>query len=182
MTAKKKILYLFSFIVVACTSLPSPAEGCGGCMISNFDRFLPPVNVWCIFIIVWFLAVSALEGVKSFIRGLLFVIALSFILLSFLGPYALLPLFLYALLKSIAAFSHLRKKTLLQRLRIGVGVCGIIIIVGLSVYSNTIKSSRTETDYILQWGYSSSPGLLLPGIFQQNYEFGGCIFNASESQ
>ena len=62
MTAKKKILYLFSFIVVAYTSFPSPAEGCGGCMISNFDRFLPPVTVWCIFIIVWFLAVSALEG------------------------------------------------------------------------------------------------------------------------
>ena len=110
MTAKKKILYLFSFIVVAYTSFPSPAEGCGGCMISNFDRFLPPVTVWCIFIIVWFLAVSALEGVKSFIRGLLFVIVLSFILLSFLGPFALLPLFLYALLKSITAFSHLRKK------------------------------------------------------------------------
>jgi hypothetical protein len=67
MTAKKKILYLISFIVVACTSFPSLAEGCGSCMISNFDRFLPPVFVWCIFIIVWFLAVSALEGVKSFI-------------------------------------------------------------------------------------------------------------------
>jgi Mn2+/Fe2+ NRAMP family transporter len=152
MTAKKKILYLFSFIMVACTSFPSPAEGCGSCMISNFDRFLPPVNVWCIFIIVWFLAVSALEGVKSFIKALFFVIVLSFIFLSFLGPIALLPLFLYALLKSITAFSHCREKTLLQRLRIGVGVCGIIIIIGLSFYSNTIKSSRTKTDYILQWG------------------------------
>jgi energy-coupling factor transporter transmembrane protein EcfT len=152
MTAKKKILYLISFIVVACTSFPSPAEGCGGCMSSIFDRFLPPVNVWCIFIIVWSLAVSALEGVKSFIKVLFFVIVLSFIFLAFLGPFALLPLFLYALLKSITAFSHFRKKTLLQRLRIGVGVCGVIIIVGLTVYSNTIKSSRTKTDYILQWG------------------------------
>ena len=152
MPAKKKILYLFSFMVVACTSFPSPAEGCGSCMISNFDRFLPPVNVWCIFIMVWFLAVSALEGVKSFIKALLSVIVLSFIFLAYLGPIALLPLFLYALLKSITAFSHLRKKTLLQRLRIGVGVCGIIITIGLTVYSNTIKSSRTETDYILQRG------------------------------
>jgi hypothetical protein len=150
MTAKKRILYLISFIVVACTSFPSLAEGCGSCMISNFDRFLPPVNVWCIFIIGWFLAVSALEGVKSFIKALLFVIVLSFIFLAFLGPIALLPLFLYALFKSITAFSHFREKTLLQRFRIGVGVCGIIIIVGLSFYSNTIKSSRTKTDYILQ--------------------------------
>jgi energy-coupling factor transporter transmembrane protein EcfT len=101
---------------------------------------------------VWFLAVSALEGVKSFMKALLFVIVLSFIFLAYLGPIALLPLFLYALLKSITAFSHFRKKTLLQRLRIGVGVCGVIILVGLTVYSNTIKSSRTETDYFLQRG------------------------------
>ena len=150
MTAKKKILYLFSFMVVACTSLPSPAEGCGGCMSSIFDRFLPPVIVWCVFIIVWFLAVSALEGVKSFIKGVLLVIVLSFIFFAYLGPFALLPLFLYALLKSIIAYSHLRKKTLLQRLRIGVGVCGVIILVGLTVYSNTVKSSRINTDNILQ--------------------------------
>jgi hypothetical protein len=152
MTAKKKILYLISFIVVACTSFPSLAEGCGSCMISNFDRFLPPVFVWCIFIIVWFLAVSALEGVKSFIMALLFIIVLSFIFSAFLGPIALLPLFLYALLKSITAFSHFREKSLLQRFRIGVGVCGIIIIVGLSFYSATIKSSSTKTGYILQKG------------------------------
>ena len=150
MTAKNKILYLISFIVVACTSLPSLAEGCGSCMASNFDRFLPPVYVWCIFIIVWFLTVSALEGFKSFIMALLFVIFLSFIFLAFIGPIALLPLFFYALFKSITAFSHFREKTLLQHLRIGVGVCGIIIIVGLSFYSNTIKSSRTKTDYFLQ--------------------------------
>jgi hypothetical protein len=150
MTAKKKVLYLISFIVFACTSFPSLAEGCGSCMISNFDRFLPPVIVWCIFIIVWFLAVSALEGFKSFIMALLFVIVLSFLFLAFLGPIALLPLFLYVLPKSFTAFSHFREKTLLQRLRIGVGVCGIIIIVGLSFYSSTIKSSRTKTDYILQ--------------------------------
>jgi hypothetical protein len=150
MTAKKKILYLISFIVVAYTSFPSLAEGCGSCMASHFDRFLPPIYVWCILIIVWFLAVSALEGVKSFIKALLFVIVLSFIFSAFLGPIALLPLFLYALFKSITAFSHFREKTLLQRFRIGVGVCGIIIIVGLSFYSNTIKSSRTKTDYILQ--------------------------------
>ncbi len=150
MTAKKKILYLISIIVVACTSFPSLAEGCGSCMISIFDRLLPPVKVWSIFIIVWFLAVSALEGVTSFIKALLFVIVLSLICLAFLGPIALLPLFLYALLKSIIAFFHFREKTLLQRLRIGVGVCGIIIILGLSFYSNTIKNSKTNTDYIKQ--------------------------------
>lgn len=90
----------------------------------------------------------------KFIKALLFVIFLSFIFLAFLGPIALLPLFLYVLLKSITAFSHFREKTLLLRLRIGFGVCGIIIIVGLSFYSNTIKSSRTKTDYILQRGKS----------------------------
>jgi hypothetical protein len=150
MTAKKKILYLIGFIVFAYTSYPSPAEGCGSFMISNFDRFLPPVIVWWIFIIVWFLAVSVLEGFKRFIMALLIVIILSFICLAFLGPIALLPPFFYVLLKSITAFSNFREKTLLQRLRIGVGVCGIIIIVGLSFYSNSIKNSRTKADYFLQ--------------------------------
>jgi hypothetical protein len=121
-------------------------------MSSIFDRFLPPVNVWCIFIIVWSLAVSALEGVKSFIKVLLIVILLSFIFLAFLGPFALLPLFFYVLLKSITAFSHFRDKTLLQCLRIGVGVSGIIIIIGLAVYSNSIKISKTKADYNMQLG------------------------------
>jgi hypothetical protein len=44
-------------------------------------------------------------------------------------------------------------------LRIGGGVCGIIIIVGLSVYSNTIKSSRIKADYIQQRGNPVQEGI-----------------------
>jgi len=150
MTLKTKILYLVSFIFFVCTSFPSPAEACGVCMITLFDWLLPPVFVWCIFITVWFLIVSALESLRQFVYSLLIVLVLFVLFFMFLGPVAVLPLFLYALIKSIAAFFNFGKKTNLQHLRIGVGVCGILIIVGLSVYSYTIKSSRNITEYILQ--------------------------------
>lgn len=140
----------------------SYVEACGVCVAAVFDKFIPPILYWSLLSILWFLAIAftasvrreKIANVPSVIAAFPLVIGLIIIGSMYLGPISLLPLLIPCIIVTLNAFFSSKEKASRQRLTKDIkiiGTCGIIAVVGLGAYSVYLRSSRTESDYILKW-------------------------------
>jgi hypothetical protein len=119
-------------------------------------------HFWSLLSILWFLAIAftasirreKIEGVPSVIAAFCLVIVLFIIGIMYMGPAILLLLLIPCITATSKAFFLSKEKESRQRLTKDIkiiGACGIIAMVGLGAYSVYLRSSRTESDYILKW-------------------------------
>lgn len=130
------------------------AEACSICSYALLDKAMPPVNLWSLFAIVWYLATSALvtwKGVTVWLvprLGKAFIISIAAFIISagVAGPIVTLALMLPA---GVSGFRGTRNRD--PRIVGIVGIVGVAIAVILGFNSYYIATTRTDVEYILTW-------------------------------
>ncbi len=140
---------------------PDCLEACGLCVFAAWDRVLPPVSLWMLWMVIWFLALGAvasrspqgLSGTWGLTGSLLALIPIV-VLSALLGP---LP-FLILMLRPLKIFWAARRSACQEqwgepafsRVR-RVGFTGLAGLVVLGLLSAVIRSERPLSDWILKW-------------------------------
>lgn len=149
-------LSVFAVIISA-----SQAMACSVCVAGMIDGILPPVGLWSLFAVVWFLSLACLvrfrdgsvTGVPSVIAAIGLVLGLSMIGIIGLGPVGLLLLLVVPLKVAVQTFVGKARQhwspSLARDLKI-VTVGGFIVLVGLSAYSAYIQLVRSPAEYVLR--------------------------------
>jgi hypothetical protein len=141
---------------------PPQAIACGVCTTALIDYILPPVGLWSLLAIVWFLVLSCLvnlrgeriHGVPSFYGALALLLGLFIIGILGFGPLGLLMLFMIPLGVAARAFwgkARYQWSYVLARDLKFVSIIGLAIFVGLAAYSAYIQRVRSPAEYALQW-------------------------------
>ncbi len=140
---------------------PDCLEACGLCVFAAWDRVLPPVSLWMLWMAIWFLALGAIasrspQGLSGTwgLMGSLLALAPVVVFSALLGPIPFMilmlrPLKIFWLARRPAcreqwgepACSHIRR----------VGLTGLAGLVALGMLSAVIRSERPLADWILKW-------------------------------
>ena len=157
-----RLIRLLSLIILIGTSTPTIAEACGGCMAADFERIMPPVHLWTIFSIVFFLAPSIAavihgddpDDIPSLSSAIAIVIGLIVIGALFIGPLGSLLLLMTCLCVSayviLGGKSPTWSKSFAVDLKI-ISLAGWFTFVGLVGNSANIRETRSDVDFILEW-------------------------------
>ena len=158
----RRLLQFLSLIILIGLSTPTIAEACGGCMYAVFERIMPPVHLWIIFSIVFFLAPSIAavihgedpDDIPSLLSAIAIVIGLIVIGALFIGPLGSLLLLLTCLCVSayviLGGKSPTWSKSFAVDLKI-ISLAGWFTFVGLVGNSVNIRATRSDVDFILKW-------------------------------
>jgi hypothetical protein len=144
-------------------------------MFAAIDGILPPILLWSIFSIIWFLAPSIaiiirgekVDGIPSLITASAIVFGLLVAGTLYIGPLGLILLLITCLCFSAVIISGQKSRTwskwLVRDLKI-IGLVGWFFFVGLVGYTVYIHQSRSHSDYILKWEMTGPGQMLLKGI------------------
>jgi hypothetical protein len=140
----------------------TPAAACGGCVFAMADMVLPPITLWCVIAVTWFLASAAVASIlrlelplqpKLLVASL--VAAGGVVLSGIVGPLALLPLGIPPLVAFVhAGFGARRAGERGRRAILLLGAAHVVaatIGLGLLVFTLT---TRTDADVIVRWPFS----------------------------
>jgi hypothetical protein len=131
-------------------------------MFAIFDRILPPILLWSLFPIIWFLAPSIavmirggkVDDIPSFITAAAVVFSLFLIGMMYIGPLGPILLLIPCLYISTAIISEEKpltwNKRLVRDLKI-ISFFGWFFFVGLVWYTVYTHGTRSPSDYILKW-------------------------------
>ncbi|MDQ6962175.1 MAG: hypothetical protein Q9M28_06540 [Mariprofundaceae bacterium] len=169
---------IYIFLCFLLLTSPGSAFGCGTCTLAYVDYVLPPVHVWLLFPIFWFVAASIISSQdplqpRLLVRGWLSVVlALSMLTLEIaLGVAPFLSFFL--LLGPLQLSIQLLRKKTRQRWDQNhifhysiVSSIGMTALCLLIAYSGWIHATRTDSDYVISWGLSG-PGISIIHALKQ---------------
>ncbi len=140
---------------------PDCLNACGLCVFAAWDRVLPPVSLWMLWIVIWFLALGAIasrspQGLSGTwgLMGSLLALAPVVVFSALLGP---IP-FMILMLRPLKIFWMARRPACREQWgepscsRVHrVGLTGLACLVALGVLSSVIRSERPLADWILKW-------------------------------
>jgi hypothetical protein len=144
-------------------------------MFAAIDGILPPILLWSIFSIIWFLAPSIaitirgekVSGIPSLITASAIVFGLFVAGTLFIGPLGFILLLIACLCFSAVIISGRKSRTWSKGLALDLQIIGLVgwfffvVLVGSTV---SIHQSRTYSDYILKWEATWPGQRLLKGI------------------
>lgn len=147
------ILIIFSVVEV---------QACSVCVTAFMDRVLPPIQIWCLISLSWFLLTSLISsvfkikifGVPKIIMALVLVFGCMVIGAGFLGPFIILPLAITPAIAFIRSFPQTNKGKWSQSAWYSVQIVGFIATIGilLTAYqTGKIYRTRTLGQYIVKW-------------------------------
>jgi hypothetical protein len=137
-------------------------KACSVCIVAAMDKVLPPIYVWCLIAISWFLLnslVSALYRTKiSFTPDLIEALIVFVICVilggAFLGPLPILALAITPTITFLVSFTKTNKGNWKNNPYYGiqfVGFAAAIAITITSYHTYQILQNRTLVHYIVQW-------------------------------
>lgn len=177
----KRFLIINCLIIINALSLSSEVKACGICVTAIFDRIIPPVLLWCLFSITWFLILSVvvsihgnkIAGIPSLVKALLLVLFLLIIGAMLIGPIGVLLLLTPYPVVAWRAFKN-NYQTLNKRIKNTLKIISLITLIaflGLISYSISILRSRTPSEYILKWENTAPSRMYLKGIAKLGPEY-----------
>jgi len=177
----KRFLIINYLIIINVLSASVEVEACGICVTALFDRIIPPALLWCLFAIIWFLALSIvvtihgnmIAGIPSLVPGILLVLFLVIIGLMYIGPIGVLLLLTPYPVAAWRAFKN-NDRTLNKRVKNSlkiITVISLIAFMGLISYSAYILRVRTPSEYILRWVNTAPSRGYLKGLTKRGPEF-----------
>lgn len=140
---------------------PDCLEACGLCVFAAWDRVLPPVSLWMLWMVIWFLALGVVvsrssQGLSGTwgLMGSLLPLAPVVVISALLGP---IP-FMILMLRPLKILWAMRRPTCREqwgeltfnRAR-RVGFIGLACLLALGILSAVIRSERPVSDWILKW-------------------------------
>jgi len=141
-------------------------KACSVCIVAAMDKLLPPIYVWCLIAISWFLLnslVSVLYRTKiSFTPNLIEALIVFVICVilggGFVGPIPILALAITPTITFLVSFTKINKGNWKNNPYYGiqfVGFAAAIVITITSYHTYQILQNRTLGQYIVRWpGYS----------------------------
>lgn len=169
-----KIWRVSVIVIVIILSSTTQTQACSMCVWAAADKVIPPVRIWCLISMAWFLLNSLIFSLYrvrvSIVPNILIAIVLVFaaILLggAFLGPLPLLLLGIIPAIVFLRSFPQTNDgkwtKNLYYTVQI-IGVIATIVMLGTSYKTYQIYKTRTPAQYIIQWR-GTGPSL---GTFEQ---------------
>jgi len=150
------------YLIAASISLifVAKATACSQCQFAYFDYFMPPIQIWCLIALGWYLATAILSTVYKVklwaipniaLVVLLIVICLvaSFIML---GPLSLLPFMIPPLANFIGVLKQKNKYSQkISKTIINIGIFALILLFIFTIQSIKIVMTRTDVKYIVKW-------------------------------
>jgi hypothetical protein len=158
--AKRHLQILGLVAVVA--AAPRSAEGCSVCVTALADNFVPPIAVWSLFCVIWFLTTASIASrttrtlrfVPSIGRALLATLVAVLLGAALLGP---IPLILLGVPPLVVSVRALRRPSpaewegpTVRRLRVN-AIAGFAVLFGLVAFVVFDHSTRTTAEYVLKW-------------------------------
>jgi len=145
-------------------------EACSICVIAAMDKVLPPIYVWCLIAISWFLLNSLISTIYKVkisytpsIAGALVLFILCILFGgAFLGPIPILALAIAPTITFLGSFAKTNKGNWRNNPYYSIQFIGFAAAVAITVTSYQtyqIYQNRTLAQYIVQWpssGYSLS--------------------------
>jgi hypothetical protein len=177
----KQFLIINYIINIYILSVLTDVEACGICVTALFDRIIPPILLWCLFAIIWFLAVSIIVtihgnkigGIPSLVKAMLFVLFLVIIGSMLIGPIGVLLLLTpYPVIvwKAFKKNDRTLGKRVKNSLKI-ITVISLIAFMGLIFYRAYIFRVRTPSEYILEWESTAPSRMYLKGLTKRGPEY-----------
>lgn len=151
-------------LTVLFTGIGTPAYACNLCTLAFFDYYLPPVFIWQLFPIIWFLALCIVRrkddlyvwGIPRLVFGLL--IGLGTIVIGNavgFGPLLSLLLLIPCVILALATISKKIRQAWgpnQSKKYVGISVIGTISLFCLLGLSVSIQINRTPGEYVAEWG------------------------------
>ena len=149
-------------LVAVVAAAPRSAEGCSVCVTALADYVLPPIVVWSLFCVVWFLTTASIvpraTGRPWFMppigTAFLVVVGAALIGAGLLGPIPLLALGLSPLVVSVRSLRRSPpvewQGRLLRRLRVN-AIAGFAVLFVLTATAVFTLSTRSTAEYALKW-------------------------------
>lgn len=147
------------FIAGVCFFHVNEAWACSVCVAAMLDYILPPIGIWCLFSVLWFLVASAIvtfhgtaiSGIPKLLPAIL-IAGICVIGSLFIGPFFLLLLLLPCLISVITIFNKTKKfdHSFVKYFK-AVSAFGLLSLAVLIVISVYIHTARSELEFILKW-------------------------------
>jgi hypothetical protein len=158
-----KPIYIFLIVVLVVlfiSELFSSVFACSGCMYASMDMMLPPITIWCLFGILWFIALSFITaingnkvtGIPSVSKSIVIVLVIYFIS-SLVGPvsiFLIIPPMIIAFRVLLLKRGSIFNQTSIKGLRVA-SILGLTSITCLAAYSVIVHATRTDIDFAIQW-------------------------------
>jgi len=149
------------YSVLLITTVPVGATACGLCVTAALDSFFPPITLWCLLTLSWFLAhgiVSSITGIPLGQPPILGSVLIAFFAVALgaalLGPLVVLPLALPPLVHFVrSALRHDPPRQVV----VAIGAFHIVAAGLLGLYASHITHIRTDGEYIVAWS-GTAPG------------------------
>ena len=158
---RKAALVSFLFGIL-CLFDVNEAGACSVCVTAMLDNILPPIGIWCLFSVIWFLSASvivtvhnsSISGIPKLLPAILTTL-ISVVASLIIGPFFLLLLLLPCLFSTIVLFTELKKfrHRFAKHLKV-VSSLGALCFLILIAYSGYIQFSRSDIDFALKWPYT----------------------------
>ncbi|MFY9226653.1 MAG: hypothetical protein WAQ98_28515 [Blastocatellia bacterium] len=160
--------YIIKITVILLAVILNAKEvaACSVCLVATMDKVLPPIQIWCLLAMIWFLLnslISALYRAKiaytpKIIEALVILVACLMFAGAFLGPVLILALAITPTIAFLVSFTKINKGNWKNNPYYGiqfVGFAAAIAITITSYHTYQILQNRTLAQYIVQWpGYS----------------------------
>jgi hypothetical protein len=157
-------------IAIGLLSLPTKAAACGECVFGMFEYALPYTMAWCLGIAIWFWIVMTIKDWYRFFTAVLWIVAAFFIGSAFCGPLPFSLLGVTAFAATCKMFRSETWKQLSKAQQIGLKAVSVAAIfcaaAGLTV-SMQSKATRSDADFVLQWGGGHQSNIILRNLVAQ---------------
>ncbi|MCI5122731.1 MAG: hypothetical protein D3908_16400, partial [Candidatus Electrothrix sp. AUS4] len=136
--------------------LPKAAAACGVCAYSEFEYLLPHVSYWCFGMMIWFCAVMMITSGKKDIPSVIIVLLLAILTGgAVFGPWSFMLLGFTAFCFTLQSCRPKIRQKLSKGKQIALKIVSLVAAVGMAaglLISAQIKSTRSDADFVLQWG------------------------------
>lgn len=147
-------------------------KACSLCVIAAMDKLLPPIYVWCLISIFWFLLSSLISSIykvkmfyiPKFIGAIGVIIVCMLLTFAFLGPLTILPLAITPAMAFFSSFAKTNKGNWKNNPYYSIQILGFAATIAITLTSYQtyqIYRNRTVAQYVVQWtGTGISSGML----------------------
>ena len=145
-------------------------------MVALLDDILPPIGVWFLFSVCWFLCASfvttlhetSITGIPKLLQSILSIL-LCVIASLFIGPIFLLILLLPCLISAITIFTTPKRynQRFVRHYKI-LSSCGVLCLILLIAFSAYIQNTRSDIDFILKWPYTYAGKTKFIELYKKN--------------